>query len=204
MEVVEFMSKRKTVAVIALGIVAGAVLASFGLGGTLIYIKAHTMETTVNGWSTTLDYGKWDGNILVRAAFSQVLPGGNVAEEAVYWTTTVDSTGARLNGQHDYILHFPAGGLPPNDAFWSLTMTNLTNHMVDNPINRYNVGTYSNLVPNADGSVDLYLQHAPPSGNESNWLPAPSGNFKLWLRAYLPGPAILNGTYQVPPVVEVG
>jgi hypothetical protein len=197
------MSKMKIIAVIALGIVMGAVLASFGLGGTLIYIEAHTMQTTVNGWDTTLNYGKWDGNILVRAAFSQVLPGGNVAEEAVYWTTTVDSTGSRLNGTHDYILHFPAGGLPPNNAFWSLTMTDLTNHMVNNSINRYNVGTYSNLTPNSDGSMDIYLQDTPPSGNESNWLPAPSGNFKLWLRAYLPGPAILNGTYQVPPVVEV-
>jgi hypothetical protein len=200
---VESMNKTKIIAVIALGIIVGAVLASFGLGGTLIYIEAHTMQTNVNGWSTTLDYGKWDGNILSRAAFSQVLPGGNVAEEAVYWTTTVDNTGSRLNGQHDYILHFPAGGLPPNHAFWSLTMTDVTNHMVNNSINRYNVGTYSNLTPNADGSVDIYLQTAPPSGNESNWLPAPTGNFKLWLRAYLPGPAILNDTYQVPPVVEV-
>ncbi len=197
------MSKITVIAVITAGIVVGAVLASFGLGGTLIYIEAHTMETTVNGWSTTLKYGQWGDNILLRAAFSQVLPAGNVPEEAVYWTTTVDSTGARLNGQHNYVLHFPAGGLPPNEAFWSLTMTDVTNHMVDNPINRYNVGTYSNLVPNADGSVDIYLQNAPPSGNESRWLPAPPGNFKLWLRAYLPGPAVLNGTYRVPPVVEV-
>jgi hypothetical protein len=203
MEVAESMSTIKIIGVIVAGIIVGAVLATFGLGGTLIYIEAHTMETTINGWSTTLDYGKWDGNILSRAAFSQVLPGANVAEEGVYWTTIVDSTGARLSGQHDYVIHFPAGGLPPNDAFWSLTMTDLTNHMVNNPLQRYNVGTYSGLVPNADGSVDIYLQHAPPSGNESNWLPAPPGNFKLWLRAYLPGPAILNGTYQVPPVVEV-
>ncbi len=203
MTVAESMSKIKIIGVIVLGIIVGAVLASFGLGGTLIYIEAHTMEITLNGWSTTLDYGKWDGNILSRAAFSQVLPGANVAEEAVYWTTTVDSTGARLNGTHNYLLHFPAGGLPPSDAFWSLTMTDLTNHMVNNSINRYNVGTYSDLVPNTDGSVDITIQNAPPSGNESNWLPAPSGNFRLWLRAYLPGQAILNGTYQVPPVVEV-
>ncbi len=107
------MSRLKVIAVIILGIVVGAVLASFSLGGTLIYIEAHTMETTVNGWSTSLKYGQWGDNILLRAAFSQVLPAGNVPEEAVYWATTVDSTGARLNGQHHYILHFPAGGLPP-------------------------------------------------------------------------------------------
>jgi hypothetical protein len=196
------MSKMKTIAVIAAGIIVGAVLAFF-TGGILIYIEAHTMETTVNGWSTTLNYGEWGDNILLRAAFSQVLPAANVPAEAVYWWTTVDSTGSRLNGTHAYIMHFPAGGLPPNHAFWSLTMTDLRSYMVNNSINRYNVGSLSNLVPNADGSVDIYIQNAPPSGNESNWLPAPSGNFKLWLRAYLPGPAILNGSYQVPPVVEV-
>ena len=132
-----------------------------------------------------------------------VLPAANVPAEAVYWSTTVNSTGSPLNGTHDYIIHFPAGGLPPNNAFWSLTMTDLESYMVNNSINRYNIGSLSNLTPNADGSVDIYLQNAPPSGNESNWLPAPTGDFKLWLRAYLPGPAILNGSYQVPPVVEV-
>ncbi len=197
------MTKTRIIGVVVLGIIVGAVLAPFGLGGTLIYIQAHTMGTTVNGWSTNLNYGEWGNNILLRAAFAQVLPAANVPAEAVYWWTTVDSTGAKLNGQHDYIMHFPAGGLPPNDAFWSLTMTDLKSSMVNNSINRYNVGSLSNLVPNADGSVDIYIQNAAPSGNEANWLPAPSGDFKLWLRAYLPGPAIQNGSYQVPPVVEV-
>ena len=50
--------------------------------------------------------------------------------------------------------------------------------MVNNSINRYNLGSFSNLTPNADGSVDIYVQNAAPSGNESNWLPAPSGDFQ--------------------------
>jgi hypothetical protein len=58
-------------------------------------------------------------------------------------------------------------------------------------------------VPNADGSIDIYIQNTAPAGHESNWLPAPSGDFKLWLRVYLPGAAILDGKYNVPPVVEV-
>jgi hypothetical protein len=196
------MTKTRIIAVTALGIIVGAVLA-FLTGGTLIYYEAHTMETNVNGWSTSLNYGEWGNNILERAAFAQVFTAANVPAEAVYWSTTRDSTGARLNGTHDYIMHFPAGGLPPNNAFWSLTMEDSNYLMVNNSINRYNVGSLSNLTPNADGSVDIYIQNAPPSGNESNWLPAPSGNFMLWLRAYLPGLAILNGSYQVPPVVEV-
>jgi len=196
------MTKTRIIAVLVLGIIVGAVLA-FLTGGTIIYYEAHTMETNVNGWSTTLNYGEWGNNILLRAAFAQVLTAANVPAEAVYWSTTVDSTGSQLNGTYDYIMHFPAGGLPPNNAFWSLTMEDSNYYMVNNSINRYNVGSLSNLTPNADGSVDIYIQNAPPSGHASNWLPAPSGGFQLWLRAYLPGPAILNGSYQVPPVVEV-
>jgi hypothetical protein len=74
---------------------------------------------------------------------------------------------------------------------------------VTNPIKRYSVSDRSGLVPNLDGSVDIFIQNAAPTGHESNWLPAPSGNFKLWLRVYMPGQTILNGEYQVPPVVKV-
>ena len=99
-------------------------------------------------------------------------------------------------------MHFPPGGLPPNNAFWSLTMGDAKNHYVANPINRYSVSDRSGLVPNADGSVDIYIQNAAPAGHESNWLPAPTGNFILWLRVYIPGAAILDGTYTVPPVIK--
>jgi hypothetical protein len=121
----------------------------------------------------------------------------------MYWTTSKDGMGHTLNGQHDYIMHFPAGQLPPNNAFWSLTMGDAKNHFVANPLNRYSVGDRSGLVPNADGSVDIYIQTTAPTEHESNWLPAPFGNFILWLRAYLPSQTILDGKYNVPPVVEI-
>ena len=141
-------------------------------------------------------------DILLQAACAQVQPAANLAQEAVYWTTIVDSTGQTLNGQHDYVLHFPAGQTPPNNAFWSITMEDAQNHFVVNPINRYDVSDRSGLVPNADGSIDIYIQNTPPAGHETDWRPAPTGNFMLWLRVYLPSPAILNGTYQVPTVME--
>jgi hypothetical protein len=59
------------------------------------------------------------------------------------------------------------------------------------------------LVQDADGSLDVYLQRTAPAGHESNWLPAPAGYFKLMLRAYLPGRAVLDGEYHVPPVMKV-
>ncbi len=187
---------------VILGILVGGVLAVITTF-VLIGVEASSIQTTTNGWSTTLKCNIPGNGVLLWAACASILPMANVPEEAAYWTATKDSAGQELNGQHDYVLHFPAGQLPPNDAFLSLTMTDLQSHMVSNPIHRYSVSDRSGLVPNADGSIDIYIQSTAPAGHESNWLPAPSGNFKLWLRAYLPGPAILDGRYTVPAVVEV-
>ncbi len=181
-----------------LGIIVGAILA---VVTAQILLSAEV--TTVNGWRTILGCGVPSDGRLLQAACAQTLPAVNVPQEAVYWTTGKDGAGQTLSGQHDYILQFPPGGLPPNNAFWSLTMGDARNQFVPNPINRYSVGNRSGLVPNADGSVDIYLQNSAPAGKESNWLPAPAGNFILWLRVYLPGAVILDGKYTVPPVREV-
>src|SRR5205809_139125 len=189
----------KTVAAAVLGLVVGGALA-FVTGGVLVDREAKGMQTTVDGWSTVRQCGEPSNDILLKAACARDWTAANLPPEAVYWTTTVDSAGQTLSGHHDYVLHFPPGGLPPNDAFWSLTMTDAQKRLVANPANRYAVGDRSGLVPNADGSLDIYIQAASPAGHESNWLPAPAGDFMLWLRAYQPGAAILDGEYTVPPV----
>ena len=191
-----------TVTHVVQGVIIGAVLA-FLTAQVIMNVVTRSITTTVNGWSAIVKAGQPGNGILVRAACARILPAVNVVEEAAYWTTTRDSAGQRLTGQRDYVLHFPAGQLPPNDAFWSLTMTDVVGFMAPNPINRYSLGSRSDLTPNADGSIDIYLRRTAPAGHESNWLPAPSGNFKLMLRAYLPGRAILDGAYHVPPVKRV-
>jgi hypothetical protein len=181
------------------GILSGA-----GLAFITLLIVGNAYVTKVNGWTTMFGCGEPGNDILRRAACAVVFMGPiNVPQEAMYWTTKTDGAGQRLSGKHDYIMHFPAGGLPPNNAFWSLTMSDAKNRFVANPINRYSVGDRSSLVPNADGSFDIYIQNTAPAGHESNWLPAPSGDFNIWLRAYLPGQTILDGKYEVPPVVKV-
>jgi len=184
--------------------VVQGILIGAGLAFVTLPIIARIYVTKVNGWTTIFGCGEPSNGILFRAACAQIFPGPvNVPQEAMYWTTSVDGAGHTLSGEHDYIMHFPAGQLPPNNAFWSLTMGDDQNHFVPNPINRYSVSDRSGLVPNADGSVDVHIQNAAPAGHESNWLPAPAGKFILWLRAYQPGPAILNGSYKVPPVIKV-
>ena len=190
------------VAAVVLGILVGAVVVIL-TAGLLINAQVKAMQTTVNGWSITMQCGEPGNGILQKAACARDLFAVNLPQEAVYWTATKDGAGQTLMGAHDYLLHFPPGGLPPTNAFWSLTMTIAPGYLVANPSNRYSVGDRSGLVPNADGSIDIYIQHTAPAGHEANWLPAPSGNFKLWLRDYQPGAAVLSGAYHVPPVVEV-
>ena len=183
------------------GIIIGATLA-FLTAILIMNAVVGAITTTVNGWSNIRKCGQPGNGILVRAACAKALPLVNVFEEAAYWTTTSDGFGRSLSGRRNYVLNFPAGHFPPNDAFWSLTVTDVVGYMVNNPINRSSFDDRSNLARNADGSIDVYLQREAPIGHEQNWLPTPSSKFKLMLRAYLPGAAILNGTYQVPPVVE--
>lgn len=180
------------------------VLIGFGLAFVTAQLYARIKAVKVNGWITMYGLGQPGNGMLLRAAHAQLFPGPvNVPQEAIYWWTNSDGAGRALSGVNDYVMHFPPGGLPPNHAFWSLTMGDARNRFVANPIQRYSVSDRSGLAQNPDGSVDIYIQNAAPTGRESNWLPAPAGGFILWLRVYLPGEAVLQGRYALPPVARV-
>ncbi len=62
------------------------------------------------------------------------------------------------------------------EFFWSLTLYTLPDRFLyANEINRYSLGDRSkDLHYGADGSLTLYVSHAPPAaGMRTNWLPAP-------------------------------
>jgi hypothetical protein len=179
------------------------VLIGFGLAFVSAQAYARTKARKVNGWITMFGLGVPGNGMFLRAAHAQLFPGPVVVpQEAMYWWANADSAGRTLTGAQDYLMHFGPGQLPPNDGFWSLSMSDAKAHYVPNPIKRYRVGDRSGLVPNDDGSVDIYLQRDAPAGHESNWLPAPTGSFILWFRVYIPGAAILNGEYELPAVVK--
>ncbi|MBE0685963.1 MAG: DUF1214 domain-containing protein [Anaerolineaceae bacterium] len=184
-------------------IIQGALI-GFGLAFVSAQIYARIIARKVNGWITVYGLGDPENGMFLRAAHAQLFPGPvNTAEEAMYWWTHADGAGHALTGANEYVMHFPAGGLPPNEAFWSITMGDAKNQYVANPLNRYSISDRTGLIPNHDGSVDIHIRKEAPAGKESNWLPAPSGNFILWLRVYIPGEDILKGKYTVPPVLKV-
>jgi hypothetical protein len=158
------------------------------------------------------DRAFFHGDFLLRAAGAKAGIYGNTAVEAVYPLTKHDATGDLLDGsKHNYTITFPAGQLPPVNAFWSVTMYDgRTQLLIKNPINRYLIN--SPMMPamkkNADGSVTLYLQKdSPGKAKEANWLPAPDGPIYLVMRLYWPKdtpPSILppgEGTWKPPGVV---
>ena len=64
-----------------------------------------------------------NGNWLKRAAGAKGGIYGNDAVEATYPLTKTLADGEPLDGsKHNYTLTFPAGQLPPVNAFWSVTM----------------------------------------------------------------------------------
>ena len=97
-----------------------------------------------------------------------------------------------------YTLTFPAGQLPPANAFWSVTMYDAkTQLLVANPINRYLINSpmLPRLKTNPDGSLTIYIQKLSPAADrEANWLPAPDGPIYVVMRLYWPKAEALNGS----------
>lgn len=165
-----------------------------------------------NGWSVGTAFGDrafYKGDYTLRAAAAIAGLYGNDADEALYPFTRTDSTGQPLDAsQHDYTITFPAGQMPPVNAFWSVTMYDgKTQLLVRNPIDRYLIN--SPMLPamkkNKDGSLTIYIQaKSPGKDREANWLPAPNGPIYLVMRLYWPKDAALSGQWTPPGVKIAG
>lgn len=170
----------------------------------MIQFKINKEVRDEKGWGFTTKTGIYGTDYLMRALVTAIGLGANRPQDAIYPTSLKDSEGRKYSGANKYVMRFPKGQLPPVNGFWSLTMYDADYFFVDNPINRYSISARQNLKSNPDGSTDLYIQNeSPGKDRESNWLPAPKGDFILMLRMYWPNeksPSIINGTWKIPPV----
>ena len=168
----------------------------------------------VNGWIIGSGFGDrnfFHGDWLKRASAAMAGIFGNNPAEATYPLARQDNAGAPLDGsKHNYTVTFPAGQLPPVNAFWSITMYDgKTQLLIANPINRYLINSpmLPGLVKNKDGSLTIYIQKNAPAGDKkANWLPSPDGPIYMVMRLYWPKPeppSILppgDGTWKPPAV----
>lgn len=158
-------------------------------------------ELSYNGqWAASLKVGGPQASAMLRAMVANFGLGANTADEAVYWVSLVDANGKRLTGGRTYEIHFerePA--IQKIAGFWSLCVYNSKDQFVPNPIKRYNLGSVSSLVKNADGSFVLHLSPE-PTGPQENWLPSPLTEepIVLQMRMYAPMPEVLKKPEKSP------
>ncbi len=184
-------------------------------------LTAGGLAPVVNGWMLTfhmfdynldhlgpgtIDDPAWKmpdraASYLARALAARGGLWGNHGYEAAYPATYTDADGDQLDGRNRYTLRF--GQDPPVGAFWSITMYDLPDfYLVANPISRYSIGDRTpGLRRDSDGSLTIVIQHDRPA-DTSNWLPAPAAPFRPLMRLYQPQAAILDGTYQMPPIAK--
>jgi hypothetical protein len=156
-----------------------------------------------HGWTLfPKDTGHFGTDYASRAFVADVALAANTPEQAIYPSTTTDDRGRRLDGRHRYVVRFRPGQTPPVKAFWSLTLYDARILLYANPLDRYALGDRSpGLRRDADGGLTIRVSHAaPPPAQRSNWLPAPSGRFSLYLRLFEPAARAASGAWVPPPV----
>ncbi|MBB3699444.1 DUF1254 domain-containing protein [Flammeovirga yaeyamensis] len=164
-------------------------------------IIAHLGEIK-NGWTLTYDMGRYGTEYELRAGWSYIGLGGNIIEDAFYPVTRVDENGDDLTGDNKYELTFAHDDLPPAYAFWSVTMYDKDQYLVDNELDRYALSDINDLKYNEDGSLTIYIQNERPSDDKmSNWLPAPKDDIRVTLRLYSPHEKVSDRTW-IPPTIK--
>jgi hypothetical protein len=175
-----------------------------GFDRIMLQFKINKEVKDENGWNFTTKTGIYGTDYLMRALVTAIGLGANRPQDAVYPTSLKDAEDRKYSGANKYVMRFPKGQMPPAQGFWSVTMYDASYFFVANPINRYSISARENLKTNPDGSTDLYIQKdSPGKDKESNWLPAPAGDFILMMRLYWPretNPSIINGSWKPPAV----
>ena len=129
-------------------------------GQKLIEARATKLGPIVNGW----EYGNpktglYGNDYLLSAATVlafNIAP--NVPKEAYVSASTGHGDGNELNGANNYVIHFDPGQTPPinKNGYWTLTMYNENDYLVENQLNRYSINSIRNETKfNEDGFLDL-------------------------------------------------
>lgn len=176
-----------------------------GIDDARVSIQFPSNLARVNGWSVPNPaLGDFDDDYLFRAIIAWYGLYALPISEASYISASVDVDSNLLDASvNNYTLDLAPDELPPANYFWSLTMYNSQSQLIANPIDRYSIGDRSDFLDyNDDGSLTLYVQsESPGSSLESNWLPAPDGQFRLTMRLYGPDESVRDGSYILPGVL---
>ena len=149
--------------------------------------------------------GAYGTDYKYRAQIALLGLGANTPAEAIYPAGLADTNGLPYYGANNYRLTFTKDQEPPARFFWSLTMYDFSGYLVANEAHRYSVGpSHPRFLRQADGSIVIAVQHTAPTDPSVNWLPAPTGQFRLNLRLYGPSQDAIKGVWSPPGVQNLG
>jgi len=159
-----------------------------------------------NNWLGTLGTGNYGSNYWMRSSANLVGLWANTNDEVIYFVATKDADGQPLNGNNDYVINFGQAERPDAavNGYWSIILVDVPDYrVVPNPLNRFNLNSYSPLKTEDDGSLKILIAPKPNhSAPDSNWLPSPAGGeFSLTLRTYVPKDLVKRGEW-FPPAVK--
>ena len=157
-------------------------------------------------WSTIANGAAFGTDYLTRTAVAKSNILVNAPLQAKYFYQDLDERRGRLNGANRYRITFLKDQTPPVHGFWSLTLYNEHHFFAPNELKRYSLGTKNKTLKyDPDGSLTFYVQAGPPpEAQRTNWLPAPKdADFSLFMRAYWPNAAVLDGSWTPPAVQRV-
>jgi hypothetical protein len=181
-----------------------AYTAALRIGARLIAEGAVDLgSTSSGGWSRQSVAGTFGTQYLTRAVVARFGLGEQVPSQAIYLSATKTASGAALTGSDTYRVTFAHGQLPPfdTDGFWSITMYDASDFLVANSIDRYSIGNRTQgLVYGPNGSLTIAVSPTKPTNPDDNWLPSPTGTFRMTLRIYAPAATAVNGSWHPPPI----
>jgi hypothetical protein len=186
-----------------------ALTEGFEAGRVSVKMAGKENLINMNGWGVLRQSGSFATNWMDRAImadFGWLGPDSTVSHGAAFAFT--DSEGAPLNGSKKYTITFDMNDLPPVSEFWELPMYDTEGYFIDNEIGRYSINSFqvdNGLLHVEEGKLVIYLQtDKPTDANQAkNWLPTPAEGFRMTPRFYGPSTSLINGTYNMPSVIEV-
>jgi hypothetical protein len=110
-----------------------------------------------------------------------------------------DGDGEWLSGGNTYRLHVPPN--PPAKQFWSVTAyAEATRQMVVTEQGRPDISSRKeDIVPNEDGSIDVYFGPEAPDGKEANWVQTvPGEGWFAYFRFYGPTEPFFDKSWVLP------
>lgn len=183
-----------------------AVQATAALLPLLTTANQYASAVQNRGWATPdAAIGNYGTDYLLRAGVAEVGLLANTPDEAVYSAGLLSRSLLPLGGPGSYVLHFAPGQEPPVGAFWSVTVYNSRGNLVPNAQKRYDVSSSrpDELVRRPDGSIDIVFSPFDPRDAGANWLKTPLlGGFNAYLRMYVPGQAVLDGSWKAPAITR--